>query len=192
MTDPRRLALASALRAHLPADEEEARHVATVLSVVESSPECFSRRHFAPGHVTGSAFVVCPRTGQVLLHHHRRLDRWLQLGGHDDGERDPLATALREAREESGLTDLAPLLSGILDVDVHGIPAGRGEPAHLHLDVRYALATASPGALRRDEAESLDLGWFGLEEAARRMGEPGAARALLRLGRLLGGDAGRV
>lgn len=192
MSDPSRLALAAALRAHLPADEEEARHVATVLSVVESSPDCFSRGHFAPGHVTGSAFVVCPRRGEVLLHHHRRLGRWLQLGGHDDGERDPAATALREAREESGLADLVPIGDGILDVDVHGIPPGRGEPAHLHLDVRYALATASPGALRRDEAESLDLGWFALDEAERRMGEPGAARALARLGRLLGREPGRV
>lgn len=186
MPDDARLALALALRAHRPADDEEAAHVARVLAVVEASADCFSRSFFSPGHVTGSAFVVCAPDRRVLLHHHRRLDRWLQMGGHDDGERDPLATALREAREESGLEDLVPLSPEILDVDVHEIPAGRGEPSHLHLDVRYALATTTPGAIRRDEAESLDLGWFDLPEAARRMGERGAVRALARLGRLLG------
>ena len=186
MPDAARLTLTLALRAHLPADDEEAAHVARVLRVVEASADCFSRSFYSPGHVTGSAFVVCPADRRVLLHHHRRLDRWLQMGGHDDAERDPLATALREAREESGLEDLVPLSQGILDVDVHEIPAGRGEPSHLHLDVRYALATRTPGDMRRDEAESLDLRWFDLPEAARRMGERGAARALSRLGRLLG------
>lgn len=184
--DPARQALLDALSAHVAADGREARDVATLVSVVRASPGCFSRSHYAPGHVTGSAFVVSPAERKVLLHHHRRLGRWLQLGGHDDGERDPRATALREAREESGLPDLSLLCEAILDVDVHEIPAGRSEPAHLHLDVRYALATALPGAARRDDAESTDLRWFSLDEAAAAMAEPGAARALARLARLLG------
>lgn len=184
--DPARQALLDALSSHAAADEREARDVATVLSVVRASPDCFSRRHYEPGHVTGSAFVVSPADARVLLHHHRRLGRWLQMGGHDDGERDPRATALREAAEESGLPDLTLLSEAILDVDVHEIPAGRGEPAHLHLDVRYALATALPAAARRDDAESTDLRWFSLDEAAGVMAEPGAARALTRLARLLG------
>ena len=91
----------------------------------------------------------------MLLHHHRRLDRWLQLGGHDEGEHDPLQTALREAREESGLLDLTPLSAAILDIDVHEIPAGRSEPAHLHHDVRYALQTSTPDAIAQVDAESL-------------------------------------
>lgn len=177
------------LRAFSPADDAEARHRNEILALVSSSPACFSRHHYDPGHVTGSAFVLCRRTGRLLLHHHRRLERWLQLGGHDDGEHDPAATALREAREESGLSDLVPAHRAILDLDVHAIPAARGEPGHLHHDVRYAFFTDRPDAARRDDAESRDLAWLTLEDAAARLGEPGAARALRKLARLVPSSA---
>jgi 8-oxo-dGTP pyrophosphatase MutT (NUDIX family) len=183
--DRARAALRDALLRHAPADGREERDRAATLRLVETEPDCFSRRTFSPGHVTGSAFVVCRSTGKVLLHHHRRLNAWLQLGGHDDGESDPRATALREAAEESGLTDLALLQDGILDVDVHAIPAAKGEPPHEHHDVRYALVTEHPEDIQRDAGESLDLAWLTLEEAAEKMNEPGATRALLRLSKLL-------
>jgi len=172
-----------ALAAHEPADDEERRDRDVIAALVAATPRCFDRDLYDPGHLTGSAFVLDARSGKVLLHHHRRLDRWLQLGGHDDGEHDPLATALREAREESGLTDLTPLTTAILDVDVHAIPAARGEPPHLHHDVRYALVTRTAGAIEQ-VPESLALEWFPLDEAARLMDEPGADRALRRLAAL--------
>ncbi|MDL2716239.1 MAG: NUDIX domain-containing protein [Acidobacteriota bacterium] len=184
-SDPARAALSLALRRHAPIDAEEAEDKNAILSLVETEPACFSRHTFAPGHVTGSAFIVCPGTSLVLLHHHRRLDAWLQMGGHDEGEHDPRATALREAAEESGLPDLAFLVDEILDLDVHSIPAGKGEPPHLHHDVRYALATREPGAIHRDAAESIDLKWFTLAEAAEKMNEPGGRRALTRIAALL-------
>jgi len=183
--DPARAALVEALERLSPADADEARDRAAILALVRENPACFSRMTYEPGHVTASAFVVCARARRVLLHHHRRLDAWLQLGGHDDGERNAPATALREAREESGLLDLSFLSPHILDVDVHAIPAGRGEPRHLHHDVRYAVATEQPDAIRPDPSESLDLAWLTLEEAAARMGEPGGRRALAKLARLL-------
>lgn len=183
--DPARAALRDALLRHVPADAAEADDLVEILALVEHEPACFSRRTFTPGHITGSAFVVCRSTGKVLLHHHRRLNAWLQLGGHDDGERDPLATALREAAEESGLKDLTLLQDAILDLDVHDIPAGKGEPPHKHHDVRYALVAEHPDGIHRDAGESLDLAWFTLQEAADRMNEPGARRALARLARLI-------
>jgi len=183
--DRARTALRDALLRHLPADAREERHREAILRLVETEPACFSRHTFTPGHVTGSAFVVCRSTGKVLLHHHRRLNAWLQLGGHDDGENDPRATALREGREESGLSDLALLTPDVLDVDVHDIPAGKGEPPHLHHDVRFAVTTRAPEAIKRDAGESLDLAWFTLDEAAEKMNEPGARRALARLAKLL-------
>ena len=112
------------------------------------------------------------------------------MGGHDEGENDPRLTALREGAEESGLADLVLLSPEILDVDVHAIPAGKGEPPHLHHDVRYALATLTPDAIHRDDAESVDLRWFGFEEAAAAMADPDATRALARIARLL--DAARA
>jgi 8-oxo-dGTP pyrophosphatase MutT (NUDIX family) len=183
--DPGRAALRDALLRHVPADGREAADRAAILRLVETEAACFSRSTFAPGHVTGSGFIVHSPSRRVLLHHHRRLDAWLQMGGHDEGESDPRATALREGAEESGLPDLVLLSPAILDVDVHAIPAGKGEPPHLHHDVRYALATLSPDAIQRDDAESLALRWFTLEEAAAAMADPDATRALARLARLL-------
>lgn len=185
--DPARAALRAALLRHVPADDREAGDRAAILALVETEPGCFARKTFAPGHVTGSGFIVHPPSRRVLLHHHRRLDAWLQMGGHDEGESDPRATALREGAEESGLTDLALLSPEILDVDVHPIPAGKGEPPHLHHDVRYALATRAPDAIRRDDAESIALRWFTLEEGAAAMDDPDATRALDRIARLLDG-----
>jgi 8-oxo-dGTP pyrophosphatase MutT (NUDIX family) len=183
--DPGRAALRDALLRHVPADGREEDDRAAILRLVETEAACFARTTFAPGHVTGSGFIVHAPSRRVLLHHHRRLDAWLQMGGHDEGENDPRATALREGAEESGLTDLVLLSPAILDVDVHAIPAGKGEPPHLHHDVRYALATRTPDAIRRDDAESVDLRWFGFEEATAAMDDPDATRALARLARLL-------
>lgn len=184
LIDPARAALEAALLSHRGADEDEERDLARMLDLVRGEPACFARTTFVPGHFTGSAFVCCPATGKVLLHLHRRLGKWLQMGGHDEGERDLLRTALREGAEESGLTDLAPLGAGLLDVSVHPIPAGKGEPDHRHFDVRWAFATARPEAAVRDPEESVHLEWLDLAEAAARMAEPSSARALAKLARL--------
>lgn len=184
--DSHRTRLRAALLSHACADEAEERDRDAMLALVEGEPTCFARSTFDPGHFTGSVFVFSSGTGHVLLHHHRRLGRWLQMGGHDEGESDPAATALREGREESGLADLVLLSPAILDLDVHPIPPGKGEPGHSHFDVRYAAVTRSAGDARADEAESLGLAWLPPREAARRMGEPGAHRALAKAARLLG------
>jgi len=92
---------------------------------------------------------------------------------------------MREAGEESGLTDLFFFHPGIIDVDIHPIPAGRGEPDHQHFDVRYLLATRDAEAIRQDPAESLDLGWFELDEAASKMKEQGSLRVIEKIRRIL-------
>jgi 8-oxo-dGTP pyrophosphatase MutT (NUDIX family) len=186
--DAARATLVTTLDAHAPLDAAEAVHLADVRELVLAEPRCFDRSLYEPGHLTGSAFVVDASTGRVLLHRHRRLGRWLQMGGHDDGEHDLAATALREAREESGLEGLALARPEPIDVDVHLIPAARGEPAHRHFDVRYAVLAARPDAPRHDPAESLELAWVPLSELSGRMAEPGAARAAVRLARLLDGQ----
>lgn len=183
--DPARAVLEAALLSHRPADAEEEGDRVRMLDLVRMEPECFARSTFLPGHFTGSAFVVCRATGKVLLHRHRRLGKWLQMGGHDEGEHDLLRTALREGAEESGLGDLVPIGPGLLDLSVHPIPSGKGEPDHRHYDVRYALATARPDAIVRDPAESDALSWFTLEEAAALMSEPASTRALSKLARLV-------
>lgn len=145
---------------------EEAACAERVRALVETRADCFERTCWA-GHVTASAWVLSHDARRFLLGHHRKLDRWLQLGGHCDGESDVAAVALREAREESGLADLrfawaadAPVP---IDLDVHAIPARGAEPAHDHHDVRFVLV-AAPGQTLTLSDESHALEWFEMDE----------------------------
>ena len=183
MSTKHQLELLALLAGHRPADALEQSHLDAIREFVAREPACFARTTYAPGHITGSAFIVDPARQMLLLHHHRKLDRWLQMGGHDDGELDAAATALREAREESGLSNVAWPAGPrrVLDVDVHEIPARREEPEHQHLDVRFALVADSTAPLALDAQESKALAWFPLREAAARMGEAGASRVVRKL-----------
>jgi len=136
-----------------------------IRALVETQRDCFERSCF-PGHVTASAWVLSPDGKRFLLTHHRKLDRWLQLGGHADGDSDVAAAALREAREESGLAELrfayaadAPVP---IDLDVHLIPARGSDPAHHHHDVRFVLV-AAPGQTIFASDESTSLEWFDMD-----------------------------
>lgn len=117
------------------------------------------------GHLTASAWIVDAARTRTLLTHHRKLDRWFQLGGHVDGDPDLAAAALREAHEESGLTRLKLLSPEIFDVDRHRIPARGNEPGHWHYDVRF-LIEADAVELLSISDESNDLAWVKLEEVA--------------------------
>lgn len=149
------LALLAAHRARVSGDGERAEQIERF---VRTHPDCFERT-CRPGHITASAWVVSPDHRRVLLTHHRKLDRWLQVGGHADGDGDVLAVALRETREESGLADLTVVGDGPFDLDVHAIPARGDEPEHLHHDVRWLLV-AGPGQALQVSDESNDLRWF--------------------------------
>ena len=109
------------------------------------------------GHFTGSAFLVSADGRRAALMHHRKLDRWLQPGGHADGDRDLRRVALREATEETGLTGLT-VAPAIFDLDRHWIPGRPGEPGHWHYDVRFVVRAGADEALRGN-AESKALAW---------------------------------
>ncbi len=130
---------------------------------LRSHPAVFERVH-GEGHFTGSAWLVSGDGARVLLTHHRKLGRWLQPGGHADGDTDLARVALREAEEESGLTGLI-VLPEIFDLDRHRIPARGSEPEHWHYDVRFVVRAGF------DESfvvgpESHDLAWRSIAEVA--------------------------
>ena len=149
------------------------------LEFVQAHPHCLERS-CAPGHVTASAWILDAAGQRALLTHHRQLGRWLQLGGHVDGEPHVERAALREAREESGMhgftfvrwsSSLVPL-----DLDVHGIPPRGAEPGHDHWDVRFWLQ-AHPRQRLVVSAESVDLRWFD----AAALGQATTEASVLRL-----------
>ena len=175
-----RLEITERLRRMIPADPEEARDRDRILAFVERHERPFDRG-IPEGHLTGSAITVSADGRFVLLLHHRKLDRWLQPGGHGDlGETTGEEVALREALEESGIRGLAlhPTAPRPLDVDVHDIPACPGEPAHEHLDLRY-LVVAPPGAaVAPDLAELHEIRWVAWDAVDALSPDPGLVRAL--------------
>jgi 8-oxo-dGTP pyrophosphatase MutT (NUDIX family) len=155
--------LLAALGRHAPFDAHEARMLAQITNFVEGHADCFERSQRA-GHVTGSAWVVDQARERTLLVHHRRLGRWLQPGGHADGNPDVLEVAIREAEEETGLP-ARPVSAVIFDVDAHQIPARGAEPAHIHYDIRFLLEADGRLAPVVSE-ESHEVRWVALAEVA--------------------------
>lgn len=155
---------------HRCVDEAEADSQRRILALVEEAPDPRSRHHFEPGHLTASAVVVDHELTRALLIFHAKLSLWLQPGGHfEPTELDPLAAALREVEEETGIVaepyagaalrpdaDAGAAALSLLDLDVHAIPARKSEPLHHHFDLRF-LVVAPPGAQPRagDGAEAI-------------------------------------
>ena len=178
MSDPRDQVL-TLLRAHAakPLDAHEAAMAADMIRFVEAHSEC-AERTFQIGHLTGSAWIVDRERKRTLLTHHRKLNKWLQLGGHADGQLDLQAVAMREAHEESGLTRLRVVDAAIFDVDRHLIPARKTEPDHWHYDIRFMIE-ADPDEPFVVSDESHDLAWI---EVAR-MAEFNAEESMARMAR---------
>jgi 8-oxo-dGTP pyrophosphatase MutT (NUDIX family) len=172
--------LSSLLSLHVPSKGKEREDLERMRTFAAELPSPFSRSQ-ATAHFTGSAVVVDPAGERVALLHHAKLKRWLQPGGPadeaDGGSME--ATALREAREETGCqVRLHPQAPRPLDVDIHRIPARRDEPEHLHLDVRYLIIAENPEALAHDPAESFGAQWLGWAEALDRADEAPLRRLL--------------
>ena len=130
----------TALEAFEPNGKNERRSRDLTLALLRSSDRPFDRGNFAPGHVTASAVVVAPDGGSVLLVFHRRLERWLQPGGHvEPTDGTILGAATRELAEETGLVLTKSICPGPVGLDVHRIPAAGGEPPHLHHDVVFGF-----------------------------------------------------
>lgn len=126
-----------------------------------SHPDCFERT-CKIGHITSSAWILHPTEIKACLMFHRKLNKWLQAGGHVDGNPNCLESAKREAFEELGFEELKLVQDKIFDLDVHEIPARKNEPAHFHYDIRYLLQAKTNEIIRNNE--STDARWFDLAE----------------------------
>ncbi len=172
----------------------EADVVDRICELVKEHADCFDRK-CRPGHITGAAWILSADRRRSLLTHHRKLGRWLQLGGHADGQWQVHEVALREAREESGMTafDFVPIAGLLLpfDLDVHLIPArydsaGRLiEDAHEHHDIRFLLVAQVEQPIHASD-ESHDVGWFTPDEVLALTNEESVLRMLRKAMDLIG------
>lgn len=180
--------VAELLSGYQPHGVVESADLARTRLLVERTDDPWSRT--IPLHVTASALVVHPPTRRVLLRWHERQQSWLQVGGHGDpGETDPLAIALREAGEETGLTDLEPWPdAGLVHVAVVPVPAKGDEPAHEHADLRFVLATAQPDAVV-PERPGAPLRWLSVPDARALTADDNVTETLARVDALFGADA---
>lgn len=169
---------------YVPSGAAEEADVRRILQLTRAEADVWSQQ--LPLHLTGSALVVHPDTGRLLLRWHARQQSWLQVGGHGDaGELDPLQVALREGVEETGLADLRPWPGpGLLHAVVVSVPAKGESPAHQHADLRFVLATDSPDAAREERPDA-PLRWVRLDEALSLTAEDNLRESIHRLRRLL-------
>lgn len=161
----------------------EAADLARMTRLAASGDDPWSRSR--PLHFTASALVLHPESRRVLLRWHVKHDQWLQVGGHaDPGESDPLAIALREAREETGLTDLVPWPDAALrHAAICYVRPSAAEPAHEHADLRFFLATGDPGAAVPEDERS-PLRWLSIDQARELVGGNNLRQTLDRAGAL--------
>lgn len=173
--------LCEALLRYAAAHPERCDAAAEILHFVCTTPDCFCRSQ-QRGHITGSAWLLTPAGDKALLTLHHNLKRWMQLGGHSDGDADTLRVALREATEESGIEGIQALSPEIFDVDIHRIPArpDKNEPEHFHYDVRFLLRAPHERYAISEESDA--LGWWDAAQFQTRAAE--LDEAVQRLARL--------
>ena len=167
--------LVEQIRAFQPWNQQEERDREELLHRLISGEALYTRDN-AAAHLTASAWVVSPDRRQVLMAWHNLYGSWAWLGGHADGERDLLAVALREVREESGLTNLRPVLPDIFSLEILTVDGhekrGIYVSSHLHLNVTYLLEANPVDPVRKKPDENSAVGWFGLEDAVAASTEP--------------------
>ena len=160
---------------YIPYNEQEEKDKALILDWIRQNADAFSRENKV-AHMTASAWVVNPKRDKVLMVYHNIYDSWSWLGGHADGETDLLAVALREVKEEAGISKVRPVSEKIfslesLTVDGH-VKKGTYVSSHLHLNVTYLLEADPEEAVSIKADENSGVAWFSPEEALERSTEP--------------------
>ncbi|MEP2024265.1 MAG: NUDIX hydrolase [Reichenbachiella sp.] len=121
---------------------------------------CFERS-LQSGHITASAWVLTPDHKQVALLHHKKLNRWLQPGGHADGDENVHRVALKELEEETGISEVQLIGNSFFDLDIHTIPSHKEVPEHEHFDIRFAFIANNPTQLKKNN-ESNEVAWIAI------------------------------
>lgn len=158
-----------------PFNEQEERDKALILGWIRNNENAFSREN-SVAHITASAWVVNKDRSKVLMVYHNIYNSWSWLGGHADGETDLLSVAIREVKEEAGISNVRPVSEEIfslesLTVDGH-VKKGNYVSSHLHLNITYLLEADSEEQVSVKADENSGVMWFSLEDALEKSTEP--------------------
>jgi len=163
------------LSAYRPWNPQEACDLAEIRRRLEQGESLYDRSNLS-AHLTASAWVTSPDRRQVLLAHHNLYNSWAWLGGHADGERNLLAVAMREVREESGLQDVRPVSEELFSLEILAVNGhekkGIYVPSHLHLNVTFLLEADPAAPLHSKADENSCVAWFSPEDAVAASSEP--------------------
>lgn len=167
--------LINELESYIPFNGQEERDRWTILHLLRTNHDLFERSNLTC-HMTASAWVVNYDRTKVLMAYHRLYDSWAWLGGHADGNQNLLRVALKEVKEESGITEVSPVSPGIYSIEILTVDGhekrGTYVPSHLHLNITYLMEADDRQELRIKEDENSAVAWFSLEEALERSTEP--------------------
>ena len=163
-----------AFRNYQPKNEQEANDQKLILDFIKRNPDCLDRSNLV-AHITSSAFVVNPDFTKVLFAHHHIYNSWAWVGGHNDGDPDLLKVAIKEAKEETGLTHVTPYQNEIFTIDCiyvkNHIKHGVYVPDHLHLNAAFLLLADEDMSLQINHAENSGVKWFLIDEVFRHVSE---------------------
>jgi 8-oxo-dGTP pyrophosphatase MutT (NUDIX family) len=162
------------LEQYTPEDHGEIKAKKFIVHFLKTHKRFWSRETLE-GHLTASAWITDETCSQAVLLHHKKLNMWVQPGGHiDEGDASVPAASFREASEETGLKNLVPYSAGIFDIDMHRIPARKDVPEHWHLDLRFWFLCPDSQLIVSDESH--DLAWLSREEIEQKTDEESVLR----------------
>lgn len=165
-----------AIRAYEPVNEQEAAEKRVILKYIEDYPHNILLRENEMGHMTSSGFILNKSLDKTLMVHHNIYKTWAWTGGHADGDDDLLYVAMKEAKEETGVKNIEPLMPEIASIDIlpvwGHIKKGAYVPTHMHLSAAYILIADEEEELHINEAENSDVRWIPVDEIEKYSSEP--------------------
>jgi 8-oxo-dGTP pyrophosphatase MutT (NUDIX family) len=163
------------LKHYEPQSEPEKLYKSQMLELYEAKGQLAFLRKSLNAHFTASAWIINPETDTVLLIQHKKLNKWLQPGGHADGEVNLEKVARKEAFEETGLINLQLASNSIFDIDIHLIPKNNQVPEHQHYDVRFVYFCRNTEETQIN-SESINFQWLNIEDVKKLSNEPSVLR----------------
>lgn len=160
---------------YIPKNEQEIADKRTILKYIKNNPDVLHRSNEI-AHMTSSAIVINESMTKILFAFHNIFQSWSWVGGHNDGDNDCLAVAIREAKEETGVKNIRPYNEDIFMIDTLYVPChykkGVFISDHLHLNITYLLIADENDSLFVKKDENSGVKWFEIDDVLNHVSEP--------------------